>query len=62
MPTGGYSGYYGFEYQFYVTVLLALLEHSNPVSGFQKIKVETKFGQDAEIEKNKVVVKLEVML
>src|SRR5262245_34756376 len=48
MFSGGVSGYFGYEYQFYVSALLLLQAHKDKPKEFLQLEVETTFGQDAE--------------
>ena len=47
--SGGIIGYFGYEYQFYVSVLLLLQAYKQNPNGFVALGVETSFGQDAEL-------------
>ncbi len=49
MSSGGIAGYFGYEYQFYVSVLLLLRAYKQNPNEFIRLGVETEFGQDAEL-------------
>ena len=49
MSSGGVTGYFGYEYQFWATSLLLLNAHTKTDVPF-KLSVETLFGDDAELE------------
>lgn len=46
---GGTTSYFGYEYQFYVSIWLMLLAHKKQNSTFLSMGIETLFGQDAEM-------------